>query len=407
MGRAAPAIPLEPDLVDGRLKMKRAVLFSLAGLAVLPSAVRAEARWSRPAARELLAVAEHVGEEGLDPADYDADGLREALTRPDDSVLQISAHKTFLRLAGDFAQGHVRDRGAMAWYLPAPALDPTNASHLMDQALSGGGVRGTLQALLPQHRQYRELRAALAAVSPRDKAGAHRLRANLERWRWMPRDLGQRYLLVNVPAFTVSLVENNKVVARRRVIVGKIATPTPQFAAQVTGAIFNPWWEIPPSIVRESVGKLVANAPDQAAAKGYVVAAGRYRQKPGPGNALGQVKLVMPNPYNVYLHDTPNRALFDADVRAFSHGCIRTQDVVGLAETLLAGIGGWDRARIDAAITAGGTLQASFSRPLPIYIAYFTTAIEDGGELATFPDIYGRDARIVAALTDREGATAP
>lgn len=340
MAAAAPAIRLSPYLVDGRFEMKRMVLVSLVGLTFLPSVARAEARWPRPAAQELLGVAEHVGEEGLDPADYGADRLREALARPDDSGLQISARTTFLRLAGDFAQGHVRDRRAMAWYLPAPVLDPTNASLLMDRALAGGGVGATLQALLPQHRQYRELRAALAAVSPRDKAGAYRLRANLERWRWMPRDLGQRYLLVNVPGFTVSLIENNKVVARRRVIVGKIATPTPQFAAQVTGTIFNPWWEIPPSIVRESVGRLVAGAPTQAAAKGYVVVAGRYRQKPGRGNALGQAKLVMPNPYNVYLHDTPNKALFDAEVRAFSHGCIRTQDVLGLAETLLAGAGG-------------------------------------------------------------------
>lgn len=387
--------------------MKRAALLSFAGLTLFSGQARAEAQWSRPAAQELLVLAEHVGEEGLDPADYATGRLRDALAGQDDPTLQASARTTFLRLADDFAQGHVRNRRALSWFLPAPVSAAFSPVALMDKALSGGGVRETLQALLPQHRQYRELKGALAALPPRDKAGAHRLRANLERWRWMPRDLGERYLLVNVPAFTVSLVENNKVVERHRVIVGKIATPTPQFVARVTGAILNPWWEIPPSIVRESVGALVANHPDQAAAKGYVAANGRYRQKPGPGNALGQLKLVMPNPYSVYLHDTPNKSLFDADVRAFSHGCIRTQDVMGLAATLLAGTPGWDRDRIAVTLAGGSTVQATFSRPLPVYVAYFTTAVEEGGEVATFPDIYGRDAGIVAALTDREAHTAP
>jgi murein L,D-transpeptidase YcbB/YkuD len=387
-----------------KLNAIRLAILILAGLAI-PAA--AQPRWSRDDAQELLNVVEHIAEEGLDPADYEVGSLQTALAGPDDAAARAKADAVFLHVARDFTQGHVRNRAAIAWYLPGPSLDVNAGRRLLDTALAGGGVRATLQRLLPQHRQYQALKAALATTPERDKAGIQRLRANLERWRWMPRDLGRRYLLVNVPAFTVSLIEDNKVVARRRVIVGKVATPTPQFGATVAGVILNPWWDIPPSIVRESVGRLIGTNPAQARQRGFVVSGGRYRQRPGATNALGQIKLVMPNPFNVYLHDTPNKALFDAEVRAFSHGCIRTQDPFGLAETLLAASDGWDRTRIDGIVASGKTTQVSLGQPLPIYIAYLTVAAEDSGDLATFPDIYGRDPSIVAALIDRENDTAP
>src|SRR3546814_10465439 len=109
---------------------------------------------------------------------------------------------------------------------------------------------------------------------------------------------------------------------RWQVIVGKTKTPKPVFAAQVTGVTFNPWWEIPESIVAESVGKLVRTRPAEAARRGYVVQDGRYRQRPGPQNAFGRMKLLLPNQYSTYLHDNPTQSLFERDVRAFSHGCV-------------------------------------------------------------------------------------
>jgi L,D-transpeptidase YcbB len=358
--------------------------------------------WSPATATELLSVVEQVGKEGLDPKDYDTSALRRALAASDQAALQRAASALFLHLAADFTQGHVRNRSGAQWHLQGPKFDAGYGQRLIDHALETAVVRGTLHGLLPQHRQSTALKAALAATPARDKAGVQRLRANLERWRWMPREFGRRYLLVNVPAFTVSLVEDNKVVARHRVIVGKQSTPTPQFSTNVTGVIVNPWWYIPASIVRESVGRLMATNPAQARQKGYVVSNGRYSQRPGPGNALGQIKLVMPNPYTVYLHDTPNKALFDAEVRAFSHGCIRTQDPFGLAELLLKGTAGWDRTRLDAVVAGGKTTQITLAQPLPIYITYLTAAAEEGGEIATFSDIYGRDPAIVAALVDRD-----
>lgn len=332
--------------------------------------------------------------------------MRAALSSADGPALQRAANDTFLHLAADFTQGHVRNRAALGWFVVGEKFDAASGQRLMASALSGGGVRATLQNLLPQHRQYRALKAALSTTPARDKAGSQRLRANLERWRWMPRDLGRRYLMVNVPAFTVSLVEDNKVVARRRAIVGKAATPTPQFSATVSGVILNPWWDIPASIVRESVGRLVANDPAQVRQKGYVVSGGRYRQQPGPQNALGQIKLVMPNPYSVYLHDTPNKKLFDEDARAFSHGCIRVQDALGLAASLLQDPG-WGRPQIDGMITRGSTQQINLRYPIPVYVSYFTAAADENGEIATFPDVYGRDGPVVASLIDRQVDTGP
>jgi murein L,D-transpeptidase YcbB/YkuD len=115
----------------------------------------------------------------------------------------------------------------------------------------------------------------------------------------------------------------------------------------------------------------------------------------------------MPNPFRVYLHDTPSKPLFDEDVRAFSHGCIRVQDALGLAASLLDRTPGWSRARVDQAVAGRTTAQVSLAEPLPVYIAYFTAAVEENGEIATFPDVYGRDGPVVASLVDRQLDTTP
>lgn len=387
--------------------MPRRLLFSLLPLlGALAMPAHAQNSWSRPDAEELLSVIEGIGAEGLDPADYDAAALRRDLASGDTAAWNSDATTAFAHLASDLSNGHLRDRRSVAWHIAGEAMDASQAANLMARALATHSIRSTLSALVPQHRQYKLLKAELAATPSRDKAGIERLRANLERWRWMPRELGARYLLVNVPAFTVSLVEQGRVVERRRVIVGKRTTPTPQFMATVSGVILNPWWDIPQSIVRESVGQLLRTSPALAQSRGYVVSGGRIRQAPGAGNALGQVKLVMPNPYSVYLHDTPNKKLFDEEVRAFSHGCIRVQEAAGLAASLLSDTGS-GRADIDRVIASGVTQKVNLRSPIPVYVGYFTAAAEDNGAIATFPDIYGRDGPVVASLVDRQIDTAP
>jgi murein L,D-transpeptidase YcbB/YkuD len=136
---------------------------------------------------------------------------------------------------------------------------------------------------------------------------------------------------------------------------------------------------------------LVRNRPAEAARKGYVVQDGRYRQRPGANNALGRMKLVMPNPYSVYIHDTPSQGQFEQDVRAFSHGCIRVGDALGLATALLAAEPGWDRARSDGMVAAGSTVTVPLAAPVPVYVTYFTAEPDGEGGIRYFPDVYHRD----------------
>jgi murein L,D-transpeptidase YcbB/YkuD len=360
--------------------------------AAAPAPVLA-ADWSRRDARALLAYVDGVGAEGLDPADYQPDALRDAIESESEELDSV-ATSTFLKVAGDLMFGHVRGDDRIDWHVKDDSWNVYDQQALLDRA-SGGDVAETLESLLPTHPQYAALKALLGdkSVDPRTR---DRIRINLDRWRWLPRDLGSKYVIVNVPAYTVALVENGQTLNRRRAVAGAIKTPTPQLSAVITGAIFNPWWEVPQSIAREVAGK-----------KGYVSVklpdgGVRYRQPPGPGNALGRVKLVMGNPYAIYLHDTNAKNLFNKQARAYSHGCIRTEDAVGFAETLLEGTE-WNRAKIDQTIASGKATQANLAAPVPVYIVYFTVAATSDGPPMSYADMYGRDSKVLAALTDRGG----
>lgn len=347
-------------------------------------------QWSTAAARELLAYVEGIGGEGLDPATYELPRLRAAIRSGDRKVIDRVATPLFLRLTRELMTGAVPDAARRGWRMPPNSLNGHDQQRLLAQAMDGG-IFDLLQPLLPTHPQYLGLRRALAATPESERTKRDLIRTNMERWRWLPRDLGGRHVLVNVPAFTTALVESGRVVARHRVVVGKTSTPTPQLSATITGVTFNPWWNVPQSIIPE-LGRM----------HGYQVTRrdGRLvvRQPPGPRNALGRVKIEMPNAHAIYLHDTPAQALFGRDVRAFSHGCIRTEKVRDFAAALLAPAGQWDRAAIDAAIETGKTNLVELAEPVPIYIAYFTAAVTGDGEVVSYPDLYGRDPPVRQAL---------
>ena len=354
----------------------------------------AAARWSRPAAQDLLSFVLRIDEEGLDPSDYAPERLRAALAGVDDLALSTAATDTFLRVSSDLALGHVRGDGRLDWHTVDYDLDARQQYDLMQRAITNNSVRDILTSLLPTHPQYIELKQVLATTQ--DKTIRDKVRANLDRWRWLPRDLGKRYVIVNVPAFTVALVEDGRVIARHKVVVGKPATATPQITATATGVIFNPWWEVPDSIAQEVRGK-----------KGYVSVKNgekvRYRQPPGPRNALGQMKVVMPNNYAIYLHDTPSKGLFGNPVRAYSHGCIRTQDPITFARLLLNNPD-WDKAAVDKVLASGKSVRADAAAPVPVYIAYFTAAAAtNNAGIISYADIYGRDTKVVTALNDQQG----
>ncbi|HEX8063629.1 MAG TPA: L,D-transpeptidase family protein [Allosphingosinicella sp.] len=359
-----------------------------------PAASPLGADWSRKGAEALLAYVEDVDGEGLDPADYNPAALRDAIDTKGD-MLDSVATATFLKLAGDLMFGHVRGDSRIDWHVKDDSWNVYDQQALLDRAAKGN-VAETLDSLLPTHPQYAALKGLLGDKSV-DSKTRDRIRINLDRWRWLPRDLGSKYVIVNVPAYTVALVENGQTLNRRRAVAGAIKTPTPQLSAVITGAIFNPWWEVPSSIAGEVRGK-----------KGYVAVKDdsgkivRWRQPPGPSNALGRVKLVMGNPHAIYLHDTNAKNLFNRQARAFSHGCIRTEDAVGFAQTLLEGTE-WSRPKIDQALASGKATQANLAEPVPVYIVYFTVAATSDGPPNSYVDMYGRDGKVLAALSDRGG----
>ena len=353
-------------------------------------------RWTVDAAQDLLGYLDRVGEEGLDPADYGVEPLRAALGGRDQAELDRAATDAFLRLSADLALGNVPMAARQSWHLKDTDLDGAQQFALMERAISNNSVRDTLNSLLPTHPQYTELKQVLANVS--DATVKDKVRANLDRWRWLPRDLGQRYVIVNVPAYTVALVEDGSVVTRHKAVVGAPKTATPSLGATATGVIFNPWWEVPASITPEVRGK-----------KGYVSVKTpeggvRYRQPPGPGNALGRMKVVMPNNYAIYLHDTPSKALFKNKMRAYSHGCIRTEDPLAFAQILL-GNPEWTKEKIAATIAEGKTVKAEATVATPVYITYFTAAAAANNKgIVEYKDIYARDGSVVTAL-NAKGAT--
>jgi len=225
------------------------------------------------------------------------------------------------------------------------------------------------------------------------------LRVALERGRLLLQELPERFVLVNIPAFRVLLVDEGRARLVSRVVVGKPFTQTPSFRADMTYVTLNPSWTIPPSIVKKDVIPGIRKDPNYLERKGYTKIGGQYVQPPGPKNALGQAKLMFPNPHYVYLHDTPNRELFATDTRTFSHGCIRVDKVVDLAALAIDDPVRWSRARIDSAIATGRTRNITLPRRLPVLLIYWTAVIDpDDRRPRFFTDVYRRDPAYLAAL---------
>lgn len=394
---ASPAVSQTDDAPQAVSQAEAAVAQLVAPQPIVPPA---PLPWTEAAARETLAKVKASADEGLNPANYAADALEAALASGDKAAIAAAAEASWLALAKDYAAGHTPLEARIGWKSPPPRSDPIWLRAKLAEALAAGTPGAALDALLPTHPNYAALKAALSATE--DKAMRAQLRANLDRWRWMPRMLGARHIIANVPAFEVDLVEDFKPIARHKIIVGTMKTPTPQFSAVITAIIINPSWALPESIVQESVGSLIRRSPGTARARGYrwtSTAEGlQVTQLPGRGNSLGTLKIEMPNPYAIYFHDTPAKQLFNRPMLALSHGCMRTQGILGLALRLLEDVPGWDATRIDATAATNETTRIPLPEQVPVHITYFTAAPGPGGTLRTFPDIYGRDAPVIAAL---------
>ena len=221
--------------------------------------------------------------------------------------------------------------------------------------------------------------------------------ANLERYRWLPRTLGNRYIFVNVPAFKLEGYENGHKTIEMKVIVGAEydGRATPVFSDRMEFVVFRPYWNVTPDIAKNELFPKFAQAGMPADYETYTEnGVLRLRQKPGSKNSLGLVKFMFPNDFNIYLHDTPQDNLFKEDVRAFSHGCIRVEKPEALAQWVL----GWDRARVEQAMQGGSdNRHVKLPSSIPVYIAYMTTFVRDG-DVWFANDLYDRDQRLAQAV---------
>jgi L,D-transpeptidase YcbB len=268
-------------------------------------------------------------------------------------------------------------------------------------------------------------RSTYPALNMTAAARLAQLRLNLGRVReLMGQHIEDRYILVNIPAFQLEAVENYEVQQRHRVIVGRTERPSPSVKATVRALNFYPYWRVPESVAHLDLIPRLLKEPDYLAKEKIRVLNGvdgpqvdpslvdwrspeaaklKFRQDPGPQNALGVVRIDMPNADNVYMHDTPMKMLFGQRSRAFSAGCVRVQDVLDLVDWIAAYEPGWQRGQAQTIVQAGQPLDINLTRPVPVYFVYITAWAERNGEVEFRPDIYGRDGAVdTIAEMDRD-----
>jgi len=356
--------------------------------------------WTLTDAQALLKTIRGIGKEGLIPADYQPDALAAAIAAGPGDPLDQEASRVFGWLIEDLRDGRTPMTDRVQWFAVDPDQDNEPTSQVMAQALSAHDVAGVVAELAPTNPDYAALKARLAETT--DPTLRKLIQINMDRWRWLPHDLGQVYLMTNVPEFQLRLVVNNKIIRTYKTVVGKPGrTATPQLAEKVTAVVFNPTWTVPQSIVKgEGLGAKVLANPGWAKAAGYKATKGAdgtvyVVQQPGPSNALGLMKIDMPNPHAIYLHDTPSKQYFNDDVRAFSHGCIRTERAVELGMTMaMLGAGMSPQEAADTS-RSGKYTKVAMTRSFPVYLTYFTYARSIDGDLKPFDDLYGRDKPVL------------
>ena len=247
--------------------------------------------------------------------------------------------------------------------------------------------------------------------------------ANLERWRWMPAQFGERHVRVNIAGYRLEMWDQGQMVDSMKVVIGKPYRRTPLFSDRIRYMVFNPTWEVPPKLAIQDKLPILQRDPASMQRSGFVALQGsgseerlidllsvdwskvtartfnyRLRQQPGPKNALGRVKVMFPNRFNVYLHDTSNPELFARDARSFSSGCVRLEKPQRLVEWLLQNDAAWPPARIGEAMAGGETRTVMLQAPVPVHIQYWTTWVDSQGKVQFLSDIYQRDAKLAEAL---------
>lgn len=258
--------------------------------------------------------------------------------------------------------------------------------------------------------------ATVAALNGGSATSKEDIIANMERWRWMPDALGDFHVFVNIPEFRLAINKDGAEQYTTRVVVGTVKNQTPVFSDMIRHVVVNPYWNVPSSIARNEIGPRLASNPGYLASQnmellygGKVVNAAAVdwsttsvnnfsiRQKPGAGNALGQVKFLFPNQHDVYLHDTPSKSLFARSFRAYSHGCVRVQNPMDFADALLKHEPGMDAQALEA-MFGPKERWVNLKTQVPVHLAYFTLRIDQDGNIRSYGDVYGHNKKLKELL---------
>jgi murein L,D-transpeptidase YcbB/YkuD len=379
----------------------------------------------------------------LRPPDFDPVAALRGATKDEDFARLLDAlppaHAAYARLRAALARySQLVQEGGGAALPPGPTLDPGDEHEqvallrarlrregdLAALTLSFGGSCDA--TLVDAVRRFQRRHGLLAdgIVGPRTRAAlavpaaerAAQLRRAMERLRWLPRDLGNHYILVNTAGFELAVIENGKTVLRMRTINGTPDQATPSFSATLRALIINPYWYVPERIARERLWPREQAKPGYLAARGFRIfdtsngnwqelaptridwalvngngSALRLRQDPGPRNLMGRLSFVFPNPHDVFLHDTPDRALFERDTRTFSEGCVRIDNAMALALHTLRRRPEWSAARIQEEIDAMRHTTLSLPEPIPVYVLYLPAWVDDDGQVQFRNDWYQRE----------------
>lgn len=403
-----------------------------------------------PRAKGALKTFARADEWGLDSSAFEAPAQPSSGAPPDALVdVEIRVGLEVLKYAR-FARGGRVDPSSVSGTIDMrPRLyEPRSVIEALAEAAD---VDAYLEGLHPRHAGFVALKGALADLrgsasglsvsgeKPSAKrtisSEERRIVANMERWRWLPDDLGAFHIIDNIPEQIVRVVHNGKIVHQAKIVVGKPSTPTPIFSMPMRFVIFHPTWGVPDGIKSNELAPMLRRAQANSSSWFFsqndgasralqrhqlrVYSGGReihpdsinwastdirrysFIQPASRSNVLGLVKFRFPNKHDVYMHDTSERHLFGRQARAFSHGCMRVEDPLKLAELILAYDKGWSRGRIDQIISRGATHDVTLEKKVNVHISYFTAAVGADGKLRSYPDIYGIDSRTASALAGR------
>ncbi len=411
----APAAKLTEDLTED---VKKAVAAALDGeLEHFYQAAGFAPVW-KDRREEVVAALMTARARGLKPEDY----LGGVDSASDTVAADLALTKGLMRYAHDVRFG----RGNPGIYGKAEAAPSDEMARAIAQ--DAAGLEAGLRKLDPPFAEYKRLEAALTQY--RQKADSdvgaseqvRQIELTMERWRWLPRSFDHGAIFVNIPEFHLrALDQNNNVALEMKVIVGLATNPTPLFTANLKHLIFAPYWNVPRSIllneilrdIRKDRSYLARNKYEVVNAERHVVSTGdvsdetlaglksgefQVRQVPGPKNALGRVKFMFPNNFDVYMHDTPTRSLFEKEQRAFSHGCVRLENPQALAEWVLREEPDWSKERIEASLQLTRPLQSKLKTAIPVFLLYHTVTVSDDGAVHFWKDLYKQDAALAEKL---------